>query len=74
MNSETPFMDWLKEKNLERESKLAKLFESSELHEKIDRLIPEPLIPEVEGKPIENFQASWKEGEQIGRASCRERV
>jgi len=65
VNSETPFTDWLKEKNPERKSKLAKLFESSELHEKLDKLIPEPLIPEVEGKPIENFQASWKEGEQI---------
>jgi len=53
------------EKNPERKSKLTKFFETSEQHEKLDKLIPESLVPEVEGKPIENFQASWKEGEQI---------
>lgn len=64
VKSETPFTDWVREKGRSK-SKLAKFIEASELEDELDKLVPESFIPEVEGKPIENFQASWKEGQQI---------
>jgi hypothetical protein len=62
--SETPFMDSIKEHG-KKHHKQNKWLKRSETKRQLEKLIPEPIIPEVEGKPIEDLRASWRQNGEI---------
>ncbi|MDH5481479.1 MAG: hypothetical protein OEY22_01170 [Candidatus Bathyarchaeota archaeon] len=66
MESETPFIDWVKEENPVKKRLLDRFLDQAKLEKKLDRLIPEPQPTAFKEKVIESLKVEAIEKTENG--------